>query len=77
MGTLVTTQNWELFWLNEEFTMFIERKITSKMAGGEQMRSFGALMGLAELKEDIKHISEQHPEYTCLSRSQLFGTLQK
>ena len=33
MGNLVTTQNWEHFWLNEGFTVFIERKITSRKAG--------------------------------------------
>ena len=33
MGNLVTTVSWEHFWLNEGFTVFIERKITSKRSG--------------------------------------------
>lgn len=30
MGNLVTTSNWEHFWLNEGWTVFIERKIAGK-----------------------------------------------
>jgi leukotriene-A4 hydrolase len=31
MGNLVTTSNWEHFWLNEGWTVFIERKIAGKI----------------------------------------------
>ena len=30
MGNLVTNRNWEHFWMNEGFTVFIERKILGK-----------------------------------------------
>jgi len=30
-GNLVTTRNWEHFWLNEGFTVFLERKILQKL----------------------------------------------
>lgn len=66
MGNLVTTKNWEHFWLNEGFTVFIERKITSRI-GGEAVRCFNAIIGLQHLKDSVDHLcSSGHPEYTCL-----------
>ena len=32
-GNLVTCKNWEDFWLNESLTVFIQRKITSRIYG--------------------------------------------
>ena len=46
--------------------MFIQRKITSYLSGGEQERQFDALLGLAELHDDVKHLNEINPQYTCL-----------
>lgn len=66
MGNLVTTKNWEHFWLNEGFTVFIERKITSKTAG-EPTRHFNAILGLEHLKESIEHFEKINcPRYSCL-----------
>ncbi|KAJ3303013.1 Leukotriene A-4 hydrolase [Kappamyces sp. JEL0829] len=65
MGNLVTTKNWEHFWLNEGFTMFIQRKITCKSTG-ERERHFDALLGLAALEKDVALLCASHPEYTCL-----------
>jgi leukotriene-A4 hydrolase len=66
MGNLVTTQNWEHFWLNEGFTVFIERKITGYQ-GGEAVRQFNATLGLNDLKESVAEFeSMKCPQYSCL-----------
>jgi leukotriene-A4 hydrolase len=33
MGNLVTCNTWESFWLNEGFTVFVERKIEKRLYG--------------------------------------------
>ncbi|KAI9140711.1 peptidase family M1-domain-containing protein [Paraphysoderma sedebokerense] len=53
-GNLVTTRNWEHFWLNEGWTMFIERKIIGRMKG-EPHRQFSAIIGYKALEESIEH----------------------
>lgn len=63
-GNLVTNANFEHFWLNEGFTMFIEYKIDGRMFG-EKQRQFNALMGLSELKDAIKSL-EEIPDFTKL-----------
>ncbi len=44
-GNLVTNKNWENFWLNEGFTMFLERKICGRMNNSELYRQFDCLEG--------------------------------
>lgn len=51
-GNLVTNANWENFWLNEGYTMFLERKIIQRMEG-EPARHLSALVGLAELEHAL------------------------
>ena len=66
MGNLVTTQNWEHFWLNEGFTVFIERKIAGRLHG-EATRQFNAIIGYKALKESVDHFKEtNHMEFSCL-----------
>jgi leukotriene-A4 hydrolase len=43
-GNLVTNDTWEHFWLNEGFTMFVERKIIGKMYG-TPAQEFSAIGG--------------------------------
>lgn len=43
-GNLVTNSSWEHFWLNEGFTMFIERKICGRLVS-EDYRQFMAFNG--------------------------------
>ncbi|CAG8640877.1 28603_t:CDS:10 [Dentiscutata erythropus] len=52
MGNLVTTSNWEHFWLNEGWTVFIERKIMGRLHG-EKASEFDAIIGWRALKQDI------------------------
>lgn len=51
-GNLVTNANFEHFWLNEGFTMFVEGKITGRLEG-PAARDFQAIEGLSELREDV------------------------
>ena len=59
-GNLVTNKTWEHFWLNEGFTVFIERKIMNKMYG-KSVFDFNAIGGLMELKETVARLGESHP----------------
>ncbi|ORX42508.1 leukotriene A-4 hydrol [Hesseltinella vesiculosa] len=60
MGNLVTTSNWEHFWLNEGHTVFIERKITGRLHG-EDERQFSAIIGWKALKESVEHFGLDSP----------------
>ena len=51
-GNLVTNKNFEHFWLNEGFTVFIETKIDERMHGSQES-DFAALRNLVELKECV------------------------
>lgn len=56
-GNLVTNANFEHFWLNEGFTMFVERKINARMFG-DKIRHFEALHGIENLRETIQNLGE-------------------
>lgn len=58
-GNLVTNATWEDFWLNEGFTMYLERKILGRVHG-ERERHFSALIGLGELKEAVNAFGKDH-----------------
>lgn len=61
-GNLVTAANWQHFWLNEGFTMFLERKIIASLHGNnEALRQFNAICGLADLKEAIEQFGVESP----------------
>ncbi|ORY07969.1 leukotriene A-4 hydrol [Basidiobolus meristosporus CBS 931.73] len=64
MGNLVTTKSWENFWLNEGWTMFIERKIIGRMHG-EPSRQFSAQMGIKALEADVDFFGHDN-SLTCL-----------
>jgi len=49
----VTNYNFEHFWLNEGWTMFLERKIQGRLQG-EPFRQFEAIGGLKELQETVR-----------------------
>ncbi|KAI9345247.1 hypothetical protein BDR26DRAFT_856601 [Obelidium mucronatum] len=64
MGNLVTSASWEHFWLNEGFTMFIERRIVSRLHG-EPARHFSALLGVKALQESVDHYNEIKTPQFC------------
>lgn len=51
-GNLVTNRNYEHFWVNEGFTMFLEGKILGRMFG-PAARDFHAIQGLGELQDCV------------------------
>jgi len=64
MGNLVTPTNWQHFWLNEGFTVFLERKIIGRLQG-EKMRHFKAILGWEELEKSVNQYGEGH-KFTAL-----------
>ncbi|XP_052893833.1 leukotriene A-4 hydrolase isoform X1 [Anopheles moucheti] len=62
-GNLVTNRNFEHFWLNEGFTVFVEGKIVGRLSGNAS-RDFHALHGLSELSDCIKTQLADTPELT-------------
>lgn len=51
-GNLVTNRDFEHFWLNEGFTVFVEAKIVGRMQG-EKERDFHMLRNLTDLQECV------------------------
>jgi leukotriene-A4 hydrolase len=52
-GNSVGIKNYDHFWLNEGWTMFIQRKIDAKLFG-EKYRHFSAILGINELRNCVK-----------------------
>jgi leukotriene-A4 hydrolase len=63
-GNLVSAASWEHFWLNEGWTMYLERRIQA-FIHGEPHRHFSAIIGWKALEESIKLYGENH-DYTKL-----------
>lgn len=66
-GNLVTNKNFEHFWLNEGFTVFLERKVGASLiadaAEAKRSRDFHSLLGLQELSETVS----DEVTYKCLN----------
>ena len=60
----MTNRTWEEFWLNEGFTVFLERKILGRLYG-EPVRQFNCLCGWKALKDSVEHFGHEHP-FTAL-----------
>jgi leukotriene-A4 hydrolase len=63
-GNYVGTFNWESFWMNEGFTVFLERKIV-KALYGKQHQDLHAQIGLNDLQKSVDRFGADHP-FTCL-----------
>jgi leukotriene-A4 hydrolase len=59
-GNLVSCASWEHFWLNEGWTMFLERKTIGRLEG-KQAFYFGASQGATALADAVKTIGADHP----------------
>ncbi|GLE06447.1 hypothetical protein PINS_up015694 [Pythium insidiosum] len=53
-GNLVTNQTWKDFWLNEGWTVWLERKIMTKIYKDEHAYDLKATMGLRALRESVQ-----------------------
>ncbi|KAK4104665.1 leukotriene A-4 hydrol [Parathielavia hyrcaniae] len=67
-GNLVTSCSWEHFWLNEGWTMYLERRILTSIHQNDAYFDFSAIIGWKQLEEAIKEYGKDH-EYTklCIS----------
>ncbi len=63
-GNLVTNASWGDFWLNEGWTVFLERKIL-KALKGDMTWHFHAAGGWLDLEDEIKRLGEGH-KFTAL-----------
>lgn len=66
-GNLVTNQTWEHFWLNEGWTVWLERKIIAKVKGSDEYRKLSATSGWKTLIDSVNGFGSTH-EYTRLVR---------
>jgi len=64
-GNLVTNNSWRNFWLNEGFTVYIERIILGRMNSSVAYRHFEALCGYNDLIKTVDALKD-HPEFTKL-----------
>ncbi|XP_012155314.1 leukotriene A-4 hydrolase-like [Ceratitis capitata] len=64
-GNLVTNKNFEHFWLNEGFTVFVETKIVGRLHGSKE-RDFHMMRNLTELEDCIHTQFATRPELTKL-----------
>ncbi|KAL4962657.1 bifunctional aminopeptidase/epoxide hydrolase [Aspergillus stella-maris] len=63
-GNLVTSASWEHFWLNEGWTVYLERRILAAIHG-EKYRHFSAIIGWKALRDSVEHYGHEH-EFTKL-----------
>lgn len=64
-GNLVSNASWEHFWLNEGWTVYLERRIQASIHGGDRYRDFSAIIGWKALSDSIAQFGEDH-EFTKL-----------
>lgn len=61
-GNLVTNSSWDHFWLNEGWTVYLERRILGKLHG-EAYRNFAAIEGWHDL---VEAVNKQPAQFTKL-----------
>ena len=66
-GNLVTNATWRDFWLNEGFTVYIERRIIEELYGRDR-EEMEAVLGLRALHDDFDRLDR--PTRSCTSISQ-------
>jgi leukotriene-A4 hydrolase len=66
-GNLVTNATWNDFWLNEGFTVYIERRIIERLRG-KDFADMQAVLGMQDLKETLEDLKKE-PDDTRLKLS--------
>eukprot|EP00027_Filamoeba_sp_ATCC50430_P011432 CAMPEP_0168552066 /NCGR_PEP_ID=MMETSP0413-20121227/6519_1 /TAXON_ID=136452 /ORGANISM="Filamoeba nolandi, Strain NC-AS-23-1" /LENGTH=610 /DNA_ID=CAMNT_0008582657 /DNA_START=35 /DNA_END=1867 /DNA_ORIENTATION=- len=59
-GNLVTNRTWEHFWLNEGFTVYLERAIYAEMYG-QPTRHFKSIIGYKSLQDSVESFGATNP----------------
>lgn len=72
-GNLVTNCSWEHFWLNEGWTVYLERRIQGAIHG-EPTRHFSAIIGWSDLENTIKAMGATAEKFSTLVQNQKDGT---
>lgn len=65
LGNLVTNCSWEHFWLNEGWTVYLERRIQGNIHG-EPTRHFSAIIGWNDLENGIAAMGDSAKRYSTL-----------
>lgn len=65
LGNLVTNCSWEHFWLNEGWTVYLERRIVGKLHG-ESTRDFSAIIGWTDLENAIAAMGDSAARWSLL-----------
>lgn len=63
-GNLVSNSDWQHFWLNEGWTVYLERRILAAVHG-EKFRDFYSIIGWKALADSVNHFGADH-EFTKL-----------
>lgn len=58
-GNLITNASWNDFWLNEGFTVYIERMVLGRVTNSVQFRHFEMLCGYNDLKKTINELKDK------------------
>ena len=65
-GNLVTSASWEHFWLNEGWTVYLERRLQAAIHGDDDRhRDFSAIIGWKALSDSVEQFGADH-EFTKL-----------
>jgi len=59
-GNLVTNETWSHFWLNEGWTIFLQRKIMTKVHGDDKFFDFDAIGGWEDLKDSVALLPDKY-----------------
>eukprot|EP00599_Poterioochromonas_sp_BG-1_P002198 CAMPEP_0173144564 /NCGR_PEP_ID=MMETSP1105-20130129/7301_1 /TAXON_ID=2985 /ORGANISM="Ochromonas sp., Strain BG-1" /LENGTH=888 /DNA_ID=CAMNT_0014058255 /DNA_START=71 /DNA_END=2737 /DNA_ORIENTATION=- len=59
-GNLVTNTVWDHFWLNEGWTVWLERKITSRFKRNDEVGRLSSEIGLVHLRESVEQQGEDN-----------------
>jgi leukotriene-A4 hydrolase len=59
-GNLISNQTWRHFWLNEGWTMFLQRKIIRQLYNSKAEADLDAVVGLTALKQSVDGYGDDH-----------------
>ena len=59
-GNLISNQTWRHFWLNEGWTMFLQRKIIRHLSGSKAEADLDAIVGQTALMQSVEGYGADH-----------------
>ena len=63
---MITNHTWKDFWLNEGYTMWLERKIVSRLHNNPKLIDFDAIIGWKSLQNCVDHFGHDNPLTACV-----------